>query len=219
MTLNNQSTAATGTGSSATAPIDLVTPDISIIEIEDSIDESLPSLSALGWPKKPGPPEASSSMDAGREAKVHAKIAEQVDLFAALEKQLEEEVRPAFQPHPNLADYLVPIVKKRWDEIPTSHLFPPPLVGERPPVHIQSFEDGLNRLHNYAFSQGFAIVIHNRPIDGSRVQVRCVHYGEKTRNTYKLPDHRGQKIEVDGRIIERVQENTTIRKDGCKWAA
>ncbi|KAE9972516.1 hypothetical protein EG328_004942 [Venturia inaequalis] len=208
MTLNNQSS-----GSSAAAPINLVTPDVSIIEIEDSIDESLPSLSALGWPKKP------------------TTIAEQEDLFAALEKQIEQEtttaitekpieaiLRPTFQPHPNLAEYLIPIVKKRWDEIPTKYLFPPLYVGERPPLFVQSFEEGLDYLHNYTFSQGFAIVIYNRPSNGSRVQVRCIHYGEP-RNYHKLPNHKGEKIEVDGRIIERVQENTTIRKEGCKWAA
>lgn len=110
-----------------------------------------------------------------------AKLVSDEDIFIAIEVQILE--RPTFEPHPDLAHYLIPMVKKRWEAIPTYHLYPPPYVGQKPQMTVRSFADGFDYLQDYAYHRGFAVVRDGSPGDGSRWQVKCIRHGEKTRNT------------------------------------
>jgi hypothetical protein len=112
---------------------------------------------------------------------------------------------PEWTPHPRLDAALLPQLRKIIDRIPPAHL-------ANPEAHevYNSPEEALQRLQNYAFSQGFAVVIASRPKTPPRCRFACIHHGKETRNTRQLDDH----VEEGG---NRTRELTKIKGKDCNW--
>ena len=92
-----------------------------------------------------------------------------------------------------------------------------------PPAHLETPADGeqfevpqeaMDRLQNYAFSQGFVVVIGPCGWVGNpRKTYHCIHHGTETRNWRKLDDHVGTAEEP----TNRQRELTKARSLNCKW--
>jgi Transcription factor AFT len=81
-----------------------------------------------------------------------------------------------------------------------------PLAHRPPPVTNESFETpelALERLQDWAFTQGFAVVTESRK--KNRVVFQCVHHKKKTRNYRKLTEEDRERVE------------TTTKAKECKW--
>ena len=84
----------------------------------------------------------------------------------------------AWTPSPALDPSLAPAVQKFIDRMPPAHLNPP-TNGER----FEVPEEAMERLQDYAFSQGFVVVIGPCGQQGNpRKTYRCIHHGTETRN-------------------------------------
>ena len=115
----------------------------------------------------------------------------------------------AWVPHPALDRSLVPAVQKFIDTIPPAHLEPP-----RDGEQFEVPEEAVERLQNYAFSQGFVVVTGSCGSSGNpRKYYRCIHHSTETKNYRKLDEHKGT-VEDS---TNRQREMTHIRALGCKW--
>ena len=84
--------------------------------------------------------------------------------------------------------------------IPPAHLLPPE-IGEL----FATREEAIERLQNFAFTRGFAVV--TRSSEPDRVKYACVHKGDSTRNW-------------PGTALEdRKRLETHTNALGCKWRA
>ena len=83
-------------------------------------------------------------------------------------------------PHPTLSDELRSTVSKFVQKLPDLHC-QQPMDGEQYlwPNHI------LDRLQDYAFTQGFAVVILSGSQKKGRMRFGCIHHG-KPRDTRKI---------------------------------
>ena len=118
-----------------------------------------------------------------------------------------------WQAHPHCPPDACERVERAVRALPTGYL-DYPQNGEV----FESAEACLRRLQGFALSQGFAVVkasgslLSKRP----RIQYKCVHYGQKTRNTRQLEDH--VQRDIEGVITTRRQrQNTQILKKQCPW--
>jgi hypothetical protein len=74
------------------------------------------------------------------------------------------------------------------------------------PAHGESFktpEDALQRLQDWAFTQGFAVVTESKR--KGRVIFQCIHHRTKTRNSRKTATE------------DRERVSTAIKAKGCTW--
>ncbi len=110
-----------------------------------------------------------------------------------------------WQPHLNLDLSLIPIIQRAIDRISPAHL-EPPADGELFDISNEAYE----RLQNYAFSQGFQIVIGFCEV--GRKNYSCIHHKADTKNYRKLDDHASK----DG-STNRKQKLTKIKAKDCKW--
>ena len=106
-------------------------------------------------------------------------------------------------PHPSLPIELVAAVSKFVQQIPEVHC-EEPMDGEQYPWPNII----LDRLQDFAFTKGFAVVILSGSQNKGRMQFGCVHH-EKPRDT--------RKIDNPDTALERKGQTTTSAKD-CKWA-
>jgi hypothetical protein len=103
-----------------------------------------------------------------------------------------------------LPDFIVTPLHDAIQQMPPAHLLPPQ-AGE---VHLP--DQAYHRLQNYAFSQGFCIVITSRNKANTYIRYACIHHGHDTRNWRHLDDHRTE----EG---NRQKKYTTIRARGYPW--
>ena len=144
----------------------------------------------------------------------------------------------SWSPHPDLEVSFVPVIQKIIDSIPPAHLLPP-----RDREIYDAPSACFERLQNFAFSQGFAVVTGSCGRAGNpRKYYRCIHHGDKTRNWRRLEEHvRKESIsetssaqpsaqasaetsadeerkEEEPTTHQRHRENTKINCMGCKWS-
>lgn len=115
---------------------------------------------------------------------------------------------PTWLPHPRLEAELAPRIKKVTDRMPPQHL--------QAPTRNETFEvpdQAWDRLQDWAFSQGFAIIIGQ--CGDRRKNYRCVHHSKGTKNWRKLPEHAGEANPENDKV--RKQEKTKIKSKDCKW--
>lgn len=105
---------------------------------------------------------------------------------------------------PGLPDFVVAPIREVIENMPSQHLTPPQ-AGE-----LLHPDNAYDRLQNYAFSQGFCIVVTSRNRANTYVRYACIHHGHSTRNWRKLDQFR-----TEGG--NREKENTNIRARGCPW--
>ena len=110
---------------------------------------------------------------------------------------------PPWLPHPRLDETLVPVIQKVIDRTPPEHLIEPSS-GEQFDVPDEAY----TRLQNYAFSQGFAVVVGS--CGKGRKAYECVHHKSETQNNRKLDDHIGEGS-------NRKVEATKLKSKGCDW--
>ena len=107
-------------------------------------------------------------------------------------------------PHPSLDPSLIPTIRSAIDCIPSDHL--------QPPASKEIFDNpdaAYERLQNWAFSQGFCIVIASH-IKNVMMWFVCKHHRDKTHNICKLDDKAGDDS-------NRTREFTHISAKGCSW--
>ncbi|KAI9764828.1 MAG: hypothetical protein M1839_005705 [Geoglossum umbratile] len=110
----------------------------------------------------------------------------------------------SWTPPSNLPDFVIAPICEAIDNMPPQHLLPPQ-VGE-----ILDPDQAYNRLQNYAFSQGFCIVVTSRDKANTYIRFACIHHGQTTHNWHQLDEHRTE----EG---NRQKEYTNIRARGCPW--
>jgi len=108
----------------------------------------------------------------------------------------------SWTPPPNLPDFVIAPIYEAIQNIPSQHLLPPQADEVLKP------DDAYNRLQNYAFSQGFCIVIAST--SSTYIRYHCIHYGHGTQNWRKLDEYRTE----EG---NRQKEYTNIYARGCPW--
>lgn len=117
---------------------------------------------------------------------------------------------PRWTPHPDLDESLLPVTQKLIDSIPPTHLLPP-RHGEIYDVP----DDCLERLQDYAFSQGFAVTTGSCGQAGNpRKYFQCIHHGKETKNWRHLDEH----VDTKEQPTDRQREHTHIKGLGCKWS-
>ena len=105
-------------------------------------------------------------------------------------------------------------IERAVQALPDKYLRPPQ-TGEV----FDSAEACLHRLQGFALSQGFAIVKASGSLSSKRprIQYKCVHYGQDSRNTHKLETHIQR--DAEGAITtRRKRENTQVLKKSCTWS-
>jgi hypothetical protein len=107
-------------------------------------------------------------------------------------------------PPTGLPDFVIAPIQQAIKKIPSSH-FLPPQAGE-----VLDPDEAYKRLQNYAFTQGFCIVISSHDKANTFVRFVCIHHGHNTRNWHKLDEHKTE----EG---NRHKEYTSIRARGCPW--
>ena len=107
-------------------------------------------------------------------------------------------------PPTGLPDSILVPLHQVLERIPSQH-FNAPQVGE-----LLSPDEAYIRLQDYAFTQGFCVVVTSRDKANTYIRYACIHHGTSTRNWHGLDDHR-----VDGG--NRQKEYTNIRARGCPW--
>lgn len=107
-------------------------------------------------------------------------------------------------PPTGLPDFIVTPIREAIEKMPSHHLLPPQ-AGE-----VLDPDQAYERLQDYAFSQGFCIVISSRDKANTNIRYTCIHHGYTTRNWRKLDDHKTK----EG---NRQKEYTNIRARGCPW--
>ena len=107
-------------------------------------------------------------------------------------------------PPAGLPDSIVTPLRHTLERIPSQH-FKTPQAGE-----VLSPDEAYNRLQNYAFTQGFCIVVTSHDKANTYIRYACIHHGTTTRNWRGLDDHRTE----EG---NRQKEYTNIRARGCPW--
>ena len=77
-------------------------------------------------------------------------------------------------PHPNLDSTLVPVIHQAIELIPARHLQP-----TKPQETFNTVDTAYERLQNWAFSQGFCVVIYSHVKD-VMMHFSCKHYSDET---------------------------------------
>ena len=112
-------------------------------------------------------------------------------------------------PPPGLDPSLVPAAQKFINAMNPAHLNSPE-DGEQ----FDTPEEAIERLQDYAFSQGFVVVTGSCGSRGNpRKYYHCIHHGVETQNNRKLDEHVGPKDAP----TNRRRELTRTRGLGCKW--
>jgi hypothetical protein len=107
-------------------------------------------------------------------------------------------------PPAGLPDFVVAPIQQAIEKIPSPH-FLPPQAGE-----LLDPDKAYERLQNYAFTQGFCIVISSRDRAKTYIRFVCIHHGFTTPNWRRLDEQRTE----EG---NREKEYTSIRARGCPW--
>jgi hypothetical protein len=110
----------------------------------------------------------------------------------------------SWTPPSDLPDFIVAPIRDAIERMPARHLLPPQ-AGE-----VLTLDQAYNRLQDYAFSQGFCIVITSHDRANTYIRYACIHHGHDTRNWHQLDEH---KVEEGN----RQKEYTNIRARGCPW--
>ncbi|KAI9761281.1 MAG: hypothetical protein M1840_001984 [Geoglossum simile] len=87
---------------------------------------------------------------------------------------------------PNLPDFVIAPIREVIKKIPSHHLLPPQ------PDEVLDPNDAYEHLQNYAFSQGFCIVITSRDKANTYIRYACIHHGYTTRNWHQLDEHKAK---------------------------
>ncbi|KAF8442789.1 hypothetical protein BDZ91DRAFT_787249 [Kalaharituber pfeilii] len=106
-------------------------------------------------------------------------------------------------PHPSLPKDLVPFVAKIVQQLPALHC-EEPMDGEaylRPNI-------AMDRLQDFAFTKGFAVVTLSGSQKKGRMRFGCIHHG-KPRDTRKLDID-------DSKVLRKRRTNTNAQQ--CPWA-
>jgi hypothetical protein len=109
-----------------------------------------------------------------------------------------EELVPVSSTALSVTPALAQLIQEAIDGLPKPH--------RQPPLTNESFETpelALIRLQDWAFTQGFAVVIESRR--SKRVIFECVHHHKRTRNSRKTS------------LEDRERLDTTTRTKGCIW--
>ncbi|KAI9760849.1 MAG: hypothetical protein M1840_002182 [Geoglossum simile] len=107
-------------------------------------------------------------------------------------------------PPTGLPDFIIAPIREAIEKMPPHHLLPPQ-AGE-----VLDPDQAYERLQDYAFSQGFCIVISSRDKANTNIRYTCIHHGHTTRNWRKLDEHKTEES-------NRQKEYTNIRARGCPW--
>ncbi|KAI9778212.1 MAG: hypothetical protein M1839_008329 [Geoglossum umbratile] len=78
------------------------------------------------------------------------------------------------------------------------------------PIQKVNPDEAYECLQNYAFSQGFCIVITSHDNANTYIRYACIHHGHTTRNWYQLDEHRSEER-------NRQKEYINIRARECPW--
>lgn len=108
-----------------------------------------------------------------------------------------------WMPHPSLPAELVATISKFIQQLPEVHC-EEPIDGEQYPWPNII----LDRLQDFAFTKGFAVVTLSGSQNKGRMRFGCVHHG-KPRDT--------RKIDNSDTSLKRKRQTTTLAKD-CNWA-
>lgn len=92
----------------------------------------------------------------------------------------------SWSPPPNLPDFIIAPIQEVIEKIPPDHLLSPQ------PGEVLTPDKAYECLQNYAFSQGFCIVITSRDMANTYIRYACIHHGHTTRNWRKLDEHRSE---------------------------
>ncbi|KAF8457102.1 hypothetical protein BDZ91DRAFT_786041 [Kalaharituber pfeilii] len=111
--------------------------------------------------------------------------------------------KQTWTPHTSLPKELVSVVIKVVEEMPELHC-EEPMDGEQYAWPNMA----LDRLQDYAFTKGFAVVTLSGSEKKGRIRYGCVHHG-KPRDTRKLEAE-------DSEVQRRRQTNTQAKE--CLWA-
>ncbi|KAI9767341.1 MAG: hypothetical protein M1840_005750 [Geoglossum simile] len=105
---------------------------------------------------------------------------------------------------PGLPDFIIASIREAIEKIPSQH-FLSPQVGK-----VLNPNEAYERLQNFAFSQGFCIVITSQDKANTNIRYICIYHSNSTRNWCKLDEHRTE----EG---NRQKEYINIRARGCPW--
>jgi hypothetical protein len=107
-------------------------------------------------------------------------------------------------PPASLPDSIITPLHQILERIPSQH-FKTPQVGE-----VLSSDKVYDCLQNYAFTQGFCVVVTSHDKANTYIRYACIHYGTTTRNWHGLDDYRME----EG---NKQKEYTNIQARGCPW--
>ncbi|KAF8466130.1 hypothetical protein BDZ91DRAFT_782999 [Kalaharituber pfeilii] len=105
--------------------------------------------------------------------------------------------KQTWTPHPSLPKELVSVVIKVVEEMPEIHC-EEPMDGEQYAWPNMA----LDRLQDYAFTKGFAVVTLSGSEKKGRIRYGCVHHG-KPRDTRKL-DAENSEVRLESGLGQRV---------------
>ena len=105
---------------------------------------------------------------------------------------------------PDLLDFIIAPIQEVIETIPSCHLLPPQ------PGEVLNPDEAYECLQNYAFNQGFCIVVTSHDKANTYIRYACIHHGHTTKNWHQLDEHRSK----EG---NRQKEYTNIRARGCPW--
>ena len=107
-------------------------------------------------------------------------------------------------PPAGLPDFVVAPIQQAIEKIPSPHFLPPQASELLDP------DEAYERLQNYAFTQGFCIVISSHDRAKTYVRFVCIHHDFTIRNWCKLDEHRTEES-------NRRKEYISICARGCPW--
>jgi len=104
-----------------------------------------------------------------------------------------------YSPSSAITPELAAKLQKVIEAVPPSHRLPP-----KKNETVESPEAGLERLQNWAFTQGFALAVESR--NKERLRVECVNHHKKTKGWRKTKEE------------ERIRPNTVSLAKDCPYA-
>lgn len=100
-----------------------------------------------------------------------------------------------------------------------------PVSHRETPLHdeiVESVADGLLRIQNWAFTQGYAVAIESGSENSktNRVQIGCIRHFDKTRNTRKTKEEDRERAETNVRAMgcPFKMYMSKKKKNGYQWA-
>jgi hypothetical protein len=132
------------------------------------------------------------------------RLSIQILLHAPHLSKVRDATKMDWKPHPSLDPSLLPTIQSIIERIPLNHLLPP-----KSKEIFDNPEAAYDRLQDWAFSQGFCVVVSSHA-KNVLMRFACKHHGSRTRNTRKL-DNKANKDS------NRSHKYTHIASKGCLW--